>query len=350
MAVNVMAMVDWWVTVVWSLRVIPCGFMGLSLVYGVDVWECMSMIKSHKDMAVRQAGAVSLEVIIVCMLVLVPLFILTPLLGKYIDTKQKVEVAARYAAWERTAWFAPGSTTLGSAGGTDAQSAQKTNEQIGFETQARVFSGRDEPVHNGQGNGSSGEQLDYMSYFMNRDNSGVASYEALFEDAPGAPADQYINIVANSGDGSDVPGVAENAAGLLTSIAGYIGGFDLNNDGLYTSEITMDVKEPAWFDAFAGIDIKFTREHTLLADGWGAGGLDHNEKLVRGLTLTTILDNVVLGAVQDLAGNRLFSTLVPFTRDIATNCLVFGKVDADQVPDEVLGNIASSRGRAQPGC
>lgn len=290
------------------------------------------------------------EVIIVGAFVLVPLFILTPILGKYIDTKQKVEVAARYAAWERTAWFAPGSATAGGAGGSGAFVAQKSNTQIGFETQARFFSGRDEPIHSEQGSGNSGEELDYMSYFMNRDGSGAASHEALFERPSGAPVDQYVSIDANSGDGADVPGVAENAVGLLAGIASRFGGFDLNTDGLYTSAITMDVKEPAWFDAFAGIDIKFTREHTLLADGWGAGGLGHNEKLVRGLTLTTILDNVVLGAIQGLAGNRLFSTLVPFTRDIATNCLVFGKVDADKVPDEVLGAGASPFGAAQPQC
>lgn len=297
----------------------------------------------------HQAGAVFVEVIIVAAFVLVPLFILTPLLGKYIDTKQKVEVAARYAAWERTAWFAPGSATAGGAGGGTFV-AQKSNAQIGFETQARFFSGRDEPIHSEQNSGNSGEELDYMSYFMNRDNSGAASHEALFKEPQGANSGQFVSNLANSGDGDAVPGGFAAFSGGVVSALGAVGGFDLNTDGLYTSKITMDVKEPTWFDAFAGIDIKFSREHTLLADGWGAGGLDHNERLVRGLTLTEILDNKVLGFAQKLAGNKLFSTLVPFTRDVAKNCLVFAKVDADQVPDEVLGNFVSSRGQSQPGC
>ncbi|MCF6264481.1 MAG: hypothetical protein L3J24_12955 [Xanthomonadales bacterium] len=305
-------------------------------------------MKIHNKSYRCQAGAVMVEVIIVGAFVLVPLFILTPILGKYIDTKQKVEVAARYAAWERTAWFAPGSTTAG--GATGAFVAQKSNTQIGFETQARFFSGRDEPIHSEQDSGNSGEELDYMSYFMNRDNSGAASHEALFKEPQGANSGQFVSNSANSGDGDAVPGGFAAFSGGVVSALGAVGGFDLNTDGLYTSEITMDVKEPIWFDAFAGIDIKFSREHTLLADGWGAGGLDHNESLVRGLTLTEILNNRVLDWAQRLAGNRLFSTLVPFTRDVAKNCLVFAKVNADQVPNEVLGTVVSSRGQSQPRC
>ncbi len=298
----------------------------------------------------NQAGSVMVEVIIVGTLVLVPLFILTPLLGKYIDTKQKVEVAARYAAWERTAWFAPDSTTADGARGIGAFVAQKSNTQIGFETQARIFSGRDEPIHSEQNSGNGGEDLDYMSYFMNRDNSGAASHEALFKEPQGANSGQFVSNSANSGDGDAVPGGFAAFSGGVVSALGAVGGFDLNTDGLYTSKITMDVKEPIWFDAFAGIDIKFSRDHTLLADGWGAGGLDHNEKLVRGLTLTELLNNRVLDFAQKLAGNELFNTLIPFAKDVAKNCLVFAKVDADQVPNQVLGAVVSSRGQSQPRC
>ena len=45
------------------------------------------------------------EFVIVAVLVLVPLYLLIPVLGKYIDMKSAAVVGARYAAWERTVWL-----------------------------------------------------------------------------------------------------------------------------------------------------------------------------------------------------------------------------------------------------
>jgi predicted nucleotidyltransferase len=56
-----------------------------------------------------QKGSATVEVI-VASLVAIPLFIVVPLLGKQIDAKHKTQMAARYAAWERTVWSDAGST------------------------------------------------------------------------------------------------------------------------------------------------------------------------------------------------------------------------------------------------
>lgn len=58
----------------------------------------------YSPMAGRQAGSVLAEFLVVSAAVLVPLAILMPLLFKYIENRQYVEQAARYAAWERTAY------------------------------------------------------------------------------------------------------------------------------------------------------------------------------------------------------------------------------------------------------
>jgi len=45
------------------------------------------------------------EFTIAAAFVLVPLFLMLPLLGKFMDMKASSIQAARYAAWERTAWY-----------------------------------------------------------------------------------------------------------------------------------------------------------------------------------------------------------------------------------------------------
>jgi len=45
------------------------------------------------------------ELLITASMVLVPLLLLIPLLGKYIDIKHSTIQAARYEAWEYTVWY-----------------------------------------------------------------------------------------------------------------------------------------------------------------------------------------------------------------------------------------------------
>lgn len=53
----------------------------------------------------KQLGQAITEFNVVAAFVLVPLFIMIPLMGKYIDMKHSSVQAARYMAWERTVWF-----------------------------------------------------------------------------------------------------------------------------------------------------------------------------------------------------------------------------------------------------
>src|SRR5262249_22335117 len=78
----------------------------------------------------RNAGQAMVEFLIAATTVLIPLFLIVPLLGKYMDMKATAIQAARYAAWERTVWF----------GSTNWSAAQKTDTQIQQEVQWRFFS------------------------------------------------------------------------------------------------------------------------------------------------------------------------------------------------------------------
>jgi hypothetical protein len=65
-------------------------------------WPVMD---NHRSLTFgSQAGQSLVETAIVGAFVLVPLFIITPLLGKYINMQDSTLLAARNAAFERTVW------------------------------------------------------------------------------------------------------------------------------------------------------------------------------------------------------------------------------------------------------
>ncbi len=59
----------------------------------------------------RQQGQAIAEFNVTAAFVLVPLFIMIPVVGKYIDMKHSSVQTARYLAWERTVWTEPGLVT-----------------------------------------------------------------------------------------------------------------------------------------------------------------------------------------------------------------------------------------------
>ena len=78
----------------------------------------------------RGSGQALVEFLIAATLVLIPMFLIVPLLGKYMDLKATAIQAARYAAWERTVFF----------NGTDWPAADKDDLKIQREIQQRFFS------------------------------------------------------------------------------------------------------------------------------------------------------------------------------------------------------------------
>ena len=64
----------------------------------------------------RESGQAMTEFQICAAYVLIPLFLMVPLLAKYIDIKHATISAARYQAWEYTAWY-NGDSALQNAGG-----------------------------------------------------------------------------------------------------------------------------------------------------------------------------------------------------------------------------------------
>jgi len=57
-----------------------------------------------------QAGQALAEFNVAAVFVLVPVFLVIPLVAKYIDVRHTAVQSARYTAWERTVWFEPSTT------------------------------------------------------------------------------------------------------------------------------------------------------------------------------------------------------------------------------------------------
>lgn len=80
----------------------------------------------------RRCKGQALSETLVAFVVLVPIFMLVPYLGKYLDVKHKAEDGARYALWERTVFSDPGASW-------DANENQKSDGRIRNEIRARFL-------------------------------------------------------------------------------------------------------------------------------------------------------------------------------------------------------------------
>lgn len=80
----------------------------------------------------RKIRGQALSETLVAFVVLVPVLMLIPYLGKYLDVKHKAEDSARYAVWERTVFSDPGA-------GWNALENQKSDARLRTEIRARFI-------------------------------------------------------------------------------------------------------------------------------------------------------------------------------------------------------------------
>ena len=102
-----------------------------------------------------QSGQAMTELLICASFILIPLFLIVPTFGKFIDMKHTTIQAARYEAWEYTVWYAEDCSrsvlsALGGGpeecpmGGFEAHDAQpfKSRDETQIESRQRFFGTR----------------------------------------------------------------------------------------------------------------------------------------------------------------------------------------------------------------
>ena len=304
-----------------------------------------------------QAGQAMTEMIIASSFVLIPLFLLIPWLGKYIDLTHSTVQAARYEAWEYTVWYSDVSTEAptnavdknGSQIAMPEKSITKTHE----ETQRRFFSLEaysSVPDEADLVNETPWDPIDTNPLW--KDHLGTS----LLQNPAGGPVTPNSTFVASSDDTpsnltSDNPNFKEplrvdklifdaatSAGGKIANlIAGTSPTFVIGRlKGYSHTTLTVPITSQPGLVTFGTISgnyaigathqtlfIPVITRAAVLSDGWNAGGRYHAKKQVGEMAiarkLTSLSDKfTALSDYQWIKGSdHIHPTLVTPTGEFA---------------------------------
>lgn len=180
--------------------------------------------------------------------VLVPLFLLIPMLGRYAHLQQITQQAARGAAWKATV------VQDYEMGGLEVQQQMLVD---------RYFNTADVPI---------------VSTLSGSPASDAQVGDAMFNTFSGQP-------LVERGDPQLQPYEFKMHAGMMAGVTSYIpewlpGEFPPSENGLVTAELvvrpqnlkTADGSAATFLAPFNQINLEFTGSHTLLVDSWNAAG------------------------------------------------------------------------------
>lgn len=226
----------------------------------------------------RHAGQALVEFLIVSTLVLVPLFLAVPLLGKYLDMKSTAIQAARYAAWERTVWY----------GGSDWSAGSKDDAKIAREIRQRFFSN------------TAINKLQSADGNMTGWGGGP---KPLWRDRAGNPMlVNYDSDVGQATPASSTPGTLNDiltpVVEVIDTVDKILGAeFKLHMNSLYKASVSVQTRPTRPILQVMGNtpDLEtlggapsFVETNVMVANGWNANGAAHVKKQVEGLTPTSV--------------------------------------------------------------
>ncbi|GAA5218220.1 hypothetical protein ACFSJ3_15200 [Corallincola platygyrae] len=236
----------------------------------------------------QQQGQALAEFTIVASLILVPAFLMLPVMGKYMETQHKSQEAARYASWERSVWLADYADGV-------PQRITKSDNQIGHEITARILAEGDQRIDSNQGAFDDSLSLDPILYAYNPETE----QRELLIDADGDEP-LYVNVSASSGR---INGPYSTAIDLTVGNLSRFTDFDVNVNGFVSSQASIKMKDLSWLSAFdwsnngLAAPFEISSNHSMLTDGWNAGGPSHQDRTVSALVpldmFEPLLNNVV---------------------------------------------------------
>lgn len=276
-------------------------------------------------------GQAMTEVAITATFILVPLFLIIPAFGKFIDMRHASIQAARYQAWEYTVWYAEDCErqvfTFNVAdpeecpmGGFEAHNSLPFKDRADTRREAIVrFLGSPDgtPLQAvGPDVGTLGPtNLLWYDHTANKmvDDT-VGGGDPVSSRSPdGLPViDTILDIVL---------GVVKIVFGAFADVLGFLGsdaGFDaINTDGMAASEVTITMDAPAVKTLMTlddGPDLTFTGKAAVLTDGWNAGGREHTYNQASGMVVTSGLKALQNLPVLSTAWDIITAILAPELR------------------------------------
>jgi hypothetical protein len=304
-------------------------------------------------------GQAMTEFVISAAFVLVPLFIIIPIVGKYVDVKQATVQAARYEAWEYTVNYSnlneepSGFTAVG-----NSRKPVKPVTQVQRESRQRFFSRGDLPIDSVQDRaGFDQNQVNPLWRYHDVNRTAIYDEQALDAESRlrqnGTP--DQTGVLTNLFRVIQI--VFGALADVLSAISGAVGGppigFDaINVEGYYKATVAAPVAEPPRYRAFSmnntavlfleRRNIVMQADAGVLSRGWSAGGVAHTQSQARGMVPTALLGIILNNPLplQDVVSAVLLSP------ELHSDSLQFGHMDIDAVHPSAL---ESSGGHDCPG-
>ena len=197
--------------------------------------------------ASEQAGQALTEFIVVA-LVLIPLFLLLPMIGKYQDIAHSVQLASRYAAFDATIR-------------NDVNGTWKPEAQLTEELRRRFFSDPDAPIRTNHGEGS--HEANRNPFW--RDPKGAALIADFQRD---------VKLSFGPADGpnrDDAFTAADDGWAFPTHRL-----LALRARGIYTAKVSVALANlPSGvksYEPFDRIDLALVRSTSVVIDPWAADG------------------------------------------------------------------------------
>jgi len=247
----------------------------------------------------QQKGQSLAGFLVVAVFVLVPTFIGLTYLAKTGELRHRSYEAARYSAWEKTAW--PDN------GGSHAKSADRViDSKNDGKSAGSTAAGRLDPIL-------------YSSYLAKPGNHALA--EKANQSQPG------LNV--NTGE------IKASLGGVLggTVMKAVVKGLALDTTGYRRAQVSVPLAkaDQNWLPMK---QVSINSRYVLLDNAWNAANPSQARKRIKRAVLTDKLDNSALNTARNLVGS-----IFP---EINSSNLEFGKVDVEVSPCQRLSPYGGS--------
>ncbi|MDR2001311.1 MAG: hypothetical protein LBP94_07260 [Zoogloeaceae bacterium] len=264
------------------------------------------MVLSGHDVS-RQRGQALTEVVLSLLLVLIPIFIFGWVLYAYGQARTTALNGARYAAWERTVW------REGAVNG--AAAAVRSPGEIGDSMMTRFFGKPEAAIKSNAASGLSNKDL--PSFYSVHTGDKVIDVEGGDVGAP-----KLVSLAENGKTTSTIASLYNNIAKVLSFLGGSTPSLEKN--GIYVAKVNVPLKNVRNVAVFDSLNLGLTQTAAALADGWSAGGKQHEEAIVEPLVPAS-----KFGELTDV-----FTLLGPFTpfENFKPGCIRGDIVPSDTLP------------------
>lgn len=298
------------------------------------------MVMNMKRCVGNQAGQAASECIIASVFLLIPLFLIIPLLGKYIDIRHAAINQARFEAWEYTVWNGPSEYVK-----NDIKSSQSAGKRSYEETRQRgmdyFFS---DPTAATYGSAQSQFQLNPL-WVDHRGDSLFASTKIIDGQLSETKTPDGLKGVLD--DVLEVISFVFKIFGDLLELVHVDAKFDaIYTKGYFTSNVNVTVRpidEILPYYSLAEVKSSITNDPlqihakaAVLSNSWNAGSTENATAESRGLVVTALLKPVSDTINGVISGLNKLASHIPILEVQVPSLPDFGYVKDDLIPYEHL--------------